>query len=191
MIVSGVLTWLHWSDGTVFNAGIGRSFGIVVGVDLFPVAALLDYPFIHVAAALVTLVALASVPVATSTSVPISAVTGVSTGTVLLAGAIISCRCCSLELKDQVGLSGLGSPSGRILAATPTTKNTAPTIAIAVLDTLIPMMNSSSPRSSIESRGVAFFLNVTIGAVYPGRFHATPRPAPRLDSRATMDRWML
>lgn len=63
---------------------------LVVGVHLFPVASLLQYPFIHVVAALVTLVALAAIPVARSRSLAMSAVTGLATGAVLLAAALFS-----------------------------------------------------------------------------------------------------
>jgi hypothetical protein len=54
------------------------------------VAALLGYPFIHVVAALVTLVAVAAVPVARSRGVAVSAVTGLATGSVLLAAGLVS-----------------------------------------------------------------------------------------------------
>jgi hypothetical protein len=63
---------------------------LVVGLHLVPVAALLRYPLLYVVAALVTLVALAAVPLARSRSVAISAVAGLATGTVLLATALFS-----------------------------------------------------------------------------------------------------
>ncbi|MEU6075700.1 hypothetical protein [Micromonospora sp. NPDC047074] len=63
---------------------------LVVGVHLFPVAALIGYPLIHVVAALVTLVAVAAIPVARARSLPVSAVTGLGTGTVLLVAALSS-----------------------------------------------------------------------------------------------------
>ncbi|WP_320065126.1 hypothetical protein [Micromonospora sp. RTGN7] len=63
---------------------------LVVGVHLFPVAALLDYPLIHVVAALVTAVALAAVPVARARAVPVSAAVGIGAGGVLLAAAVAS-----------------------------------------------------------------------------------------------------
>lgn len=63
---------------------------LVVGLHLAPVAALLRYPLLYVVAALVTLVALAAVPLARSRSAAISAVTGLATGTVLLAAALFS-----------------------------------------------------------------------------------------------------
>ncbi|MFI6262404.1 hypothetical protein [Micromonospora sp. NPDC051006] len=62
----------------------------VVGVHLFPVAALLDYPLIHPVAALVTAVALAAVPVARARAVTVSAVVGLGTGAVLLVAALAS-----------------------------------------------------------------------------------------------------
>jgi uncharacterized membrane protein len=63
---------------------------LVVGLHLVPLAALLRYPLLYVVAALVTLVALAAVPLARSRSVAISAVAGLATGTVLLAAALFS-----------------------------------------------------------------------------------------------------
>lgn len=62
----------------------------VVGVHFFPLAWLLQYPLIHVLAALVIVVALAAVPLARSRSLPVSAVTGPATGVVLLAVAWFS-----------------------------------------------------------------------------------------------------
>ncbi|PZG20282.1 hypothetical protein C1I95_09890 [Micromonospora craterilacus] len=78
---AGVLAALRRRD--VIPAWIA----FVVGVHLFPVAALIGYPLIHVVAALITLVAVAAVPVARSRSLPVSAVTGLGTGSVLLAAA--------------------------------------------------------------------------------------------------------
>ncbi|RLP93660.1 hypothetical protein EAD89_05620 [Micromonospora sp. BL4] len=63
---------------------------LVVGLHLFPVAALLDYPLIHVVAALVTVVAVAAVPVARARAVTVSAVVGLGTGVVLLAAGVSS-----------------------------------------------------------------------------------------------------
>lgn len=63
---------------------------LVVGVHFFPLAPLLHYPLLYVVAALVTLVALAAIPVARSRSLLVSAVTGVATGTILLATALFS-----------------------------------------------------------------------------------------------------
>lgn len=120
-VAGGLLTWRHWSDGTVFDDDTSRSFGIVVGIEfaaaaigagllavrrraeyisvwiafvvgvhLFPVAVLIGYPLIHVVAALITLVAIAAIPVARARSVSVSAVTGVGTGSVLLVAAMTS-----------------------------------------------------------------------------------------------------
>lgn len=63
---------------------------LVVGLHLFPVAVILDYPFIHVIGALVTLAALAAVPVARARSLPVSLTNGVGAGMALLVGAITS-----------------------------------------------------------------------------------------------------
>jgi hypothetical protein len=63
---------------------------LVVGVHFFPVAELIDFPLVHVAGALVTLVALAAVPVARKRSLRVSAVVGLGTGAVLLAVAVVS-----------------------------------------------------------------------------------------------------
>lgn len=61
---------------------------LVVGVHLFPVAGLLGIPLIYVVAALVTLAALASVPIARSRAVAVSAVTGALVGSILLLAAV-------------------------------------------------------------------------------------------------------
>lgn len=121
MLVGGILTWRHWSDGTAFDESTSKTFGVVVGLEfvlagagaallrfrgradvtpvwialvvglhLFPVAAIIDYPFIHVIGALVTVAALAAIPVARSRSLPISATNGLGVGTALLAGALFS-----------------------------------------------------------------------------------------------------
>lgn len=63
---------------------------LVVGVHLFPLAPLLHYPLLYLVAALVTIAALAAVPIARGRSVPVSAVNGLGVGTVLLAAAIFS-----------------------------------------------------------------------------------------------------
>jgi hypothetical protein len=62
----------------------------VVGVHLFPVASLIRYPLIHLVAALITVAAVASIPVARSRSITPSAVVGSATGVVLLAAAVFS-----------------------------------------------------------------------------------------------------
>lgn len=120
-VAGGVVTWQHWSGGTVFDEDTSRTFGLVVGIEvaaaglgalvltrrrrsdltpawialvvgvhLFPVAALMRYPLIYAVAALVTLVAVAAVPVARSRGVAVSAATGLATGSVLLAAGLVS-----------------------------------------------------------------------------------------------------
>jgi hypothetical protein len=69
---------------------ISAWIAFVVGVHLFPVAVILEYPLIHVVAALVTLVAIAAIPVARARSIPVSAATGLGTGAVLLVAALAS-----------------------------------------------------------------------------------------------------
>jgi hypothetical protein len=61
-----------------------------VEVHLLPLASLLRYPLLGVVAALVTLVALAAVPLARARSLAVSAITGLGIGTVLLAAALFS-----------------------------------------------------------------------------------------------------
>lgn len=111
----------HWSDGTVFDGSVNRTYGIIVGIEfavaglgaaalgvarrpalipvwiafvvgvhLFPIAALLHYPAIHVVGVLVTAVALAAIPVSRGTRLHPSAVTGVGAGVALLLGALYS-----------------------------------------------------------------------------------------------------
>jgi hypothetical protein len=63
---------------------------LVVGLHLFPLGPLLQYPLLAVVAALVTAVAIAAVPLARATALSVSAVTGVATGVTLLAAALIS-----------------------------------------------------------------------------------------------------
>ncbi|GAB3153708.1 hypothetical protein GCM10027290_47010 [Micromonospora sonneratiae] len=79
---AGILALLRQSE--MISAWIA----FVVGVHLFPVAILIDYPLIHVVAALITLVSLAAVPVARFRSLRVSAVVGVGTGSVLLVAAV-------------------------------------------------------------------------------------------------------
>jgi hypothetical protein len=62
----------------------------VVGVHLFPVAVLIEYPAVHIVAALITLSAVAAVPVARSHSIVPSAVVGSAVGSILLAAALFS-----------------------------------------------------------------------------------------------------
>lgn len=63
---------------------------LVVGVHFFPMAPLLGYPLFYVVAALITIAALVSVPVARSRDITVSAVTGAMCGTILLAAAVFS-----------------------------------------------------------------------------------------------------
>lgn len=62
----------------------------VVGVHLFPVAVIMRYPVLHVVAGLVSVAALASVPIARARGAAASAVTGLSAGTILLLAAAYS-----------------------------------------------------------------------------------------------------
>ena len=59
----------------------------VVGVHLFPVAVILQYPMLHLVAALVTVVSLVAIPISRSRNLAVSFVVGLGTGLVLLAGA--------------------------------------------------------------------------------------------------------
>ncbi|MBG0564258.1 hypothetical protein [Actinoplanes aureus] len=112
---------LHWSDGSVFDESVGRTYGIVVGIEfavagigaallgvarrqslipvwialvvgvhMFPIAALLHYPAIHVVGVLITATALATIPISRATRLHPSAVVGVGTGVALLAGSLHS-----------------------------------------------------------------------------------------------------
>lgn len=63
---------------------------LIVGLHLFPVAWLLNYPFVYVVAALVTIASLAAVPVARARTLPVSAVNGAGAGLGLLIGAYFS-----------------------------------------------------------------------------------------------------
>ncbi len=62
----------------------------VVGVHLFPVAALIGYPMIYVVATLITVAALAAFPIARARKLTVSAVVGAPVGLVLLAAALFS-----------------------------------------------------------------------------------------------------
>ncbi|WP_433832466.1 hypothetical protein ACQP2E_16210 [Actinoplanes sp. CA-015351] len=64
--------------------------GFVVGVHLFPVAAIIGYPFIYLVGVLVTIVSLVGVPIARARNVAPSAIVGAGSGTFLLVGAIFS-----------------------------------------------------------------------------------------------------
>jgi hypothetical protein len=121
LVAGGLLAWRHWGDGTVFDAEVGRAYGIVVGIEfgaaglgavvlalirrapmipvwvafvvgvhMFPIAALFGFGLLHVTGALITVVALAAVPVARARSLAPSAVVGAPAGTILLATALTS-----------------------------------------------------------------------------------------------------
>ncbi|GAA0251568.1 hypothetical protein [Cryptosporangium japonicum] len=82
--------------GAVALALTGRAqwipvwIAFVVGVHLFPVAGVFDYPVIGVVGALVTLASLVAVPLARTQGFQPSAVTGAPTGAVLASGAVYS-----------------------------------------------------------------------------------------------------
>jgi hypothetical protein len=61
---------------------------LVVGLHLFPVAVIISSPLIHVIGALVTIAALAAIPVARSRSLPVGTTNGLGVGSVLLIGAL-------------------------------------------------------------------------------------------------------
>ncbi|MFI1993380.1 hypothetical protein [Actinoplanes sp. NPDC020271] len=81
---AGLLAWRRHAE--LMAAWIA----FVVGVHLFPVAAIMDYPLVHVTGALITVTAAAAVPVARSRGLTPSAVVGAATGLVLLATAVVS-----------------------------------------------------------------------------------------------------
>ena len=61
---------------------------LVIGAHFFPLARLAHYPLLIVVAVIVILVALVAAPFARSQSITVSAITGLTTGLVLLAAAI-------------------------------------------------------------------------------------------------------
>ena len=81
---AGVLTALGKAD--LIPAWVA----LVVGVHLFPLAPLLKYPILYGVAALVSISALVAAPLAATLAVPVSAITGLTTGIVLLAAALFS-----------------------------------------------------------------------------------------------------
>ena len=83
-IGGGLLAWLRRTALTP------AWIAFVVGVHLFPVATLIDYPAVHVVAALTALAAVAGVPIARARRLTPSAVVGAAVGTVLLAAALFS-----------------------------------------------------------------------------------------------------
>ena len=63
---------------------------LIVGLHLFPVAALLEFPLLYGVATAVVAAAVVAVPWGMSRSLPISATSGLLTGSVLLVAALIS-----------------------------------------------------------------------------------------------------
>jgi hypothetical protein len=62
----------------------------VVGIHFIPLAPLLHYPLLYGVAALVISAALVAVPLANAQDITVSAVTGLTTGSILLAAALFS-----------------------------------------------------------------------------------------------------
>lgn len=69
---------------------ISSWIAFVVGVHLFPVAAILDIPALHIPAALISVASIAAVRIARSVSITPSAVVGAMTGSILLISAVLS-----------------------------------------------------------------------------------------------------
>jgi hypothetical protein len=94
-VVVGIEVVLAGAGAVVLGARGRRDvipvwIALVVGLHLFPVAVIIDYPFVHLVGALVTVAALSAIPVARSRALPISATNGLGVGTALLAGALFS-----------------------------------------------------------------------------------------------------
>lgn len=83
-IGAGLLSWWERSDL------IAPWVALVVGIHFIPLAPVLHYPLLYGIAALVSVAALGSVPLATVQNLAVSAVTGVTTGIILLAAALFS-----------------------------------------------------------------------------------------------------
>jgi hypothetical protein len=78
-VAGGLLAWRHWSDGTAFDADTGRAFGVVVGIEVASAGLGAGLLAARRRAALIPVwIAL------------VVAVTGLATGTVLLAAALFS-----------------------------------------------------------------------------------------------------
>lgn len=86
--LAGLGAWVLSSRGR--KELIPPWIALVVGVHFFPLATLLGLPLLHVLASLVSAGAVISPVLARSRSLPTSAVTGVTTGLLLLAGAVFS-----------------------------------------------------------------------------------------------------
>jgi hypothetical protein len=82
----GAAVFARWRKADLIAPWIA----LVVGIHLFPLASLLRYPLLYVVATLVTIFALAAVPLARLLSIRVSAITGLATGTVLCAAALFS-----------------------------------------------------------------------------------------------------
>jgi len=83
-IGAGLLSW--WGRGELIAPWVA----LVVGIHFIPLAPLLHYPLLYGVAALVSGLALVSIPLAHTQLITVSAVTGVATGSVLVAAALFS-----------------------------------------------------------------------------------------------------
>lgn len=81
---AGLLAWRRHAD----LMAVWIAF--VVGVHLFPVAVIMDYPLVHVTGALITIASIVAVPIARRRGLKPSAVVGAPTGVILLATAMCS-----------------------------------------------------------------------------------------------------
>jgi hypothetical protein len=83
-IGAGLLSWWGRTDL------IAPWIALVVGIHFIPLAPLLHYPLLYGVAALVISAALVAVPLANAQDITVSAVTGLTTGSILLAAALFS-----------------------------------------------------------------------------------------------------
>ena len=83
-IGAGLLSWWGRSDL------IAPWVALVVGLHFVPLAPLLHYPLLYGISALVSVVALVTIPLAHAQMLTVSALTGVATGSILLAAALFS-----------------------------------------------------------------------------------------------------
>lgn len=88
VVLAGLGSWLLIARDR--RALVSPWIALVVGVHFFPLAALMDIPALHVLAALMTIGAIVSVRFARTRGLAISAVTGVMSGSLLLATALFS-----------------------------------------------------------------------------------------------------
>lgn len=91
-------------------------------------SALLHYPLIYVVAALVTLVALAAIPVAKSRALALGAVTGAITGTVLLVAALFSLTGAGGTTWRQVAVCEV---AGGLITATQRTRTQSELVSVS------------------------------------------------------------